>query len=711
MKKNVLIIIIILSVYAPLFECLDHFGFEDASRFNSLKFFFNAPEKIIRFFFGDQTGGLMIDGEAYYRPLGSIFYFFNYKFFGFSARSLHISSLFIFICSVFLLYNITYTLIKSKSSAFFAVITFILYPALIPYSIFFAVDSILMLSLFFILAAIYLYQKKKNILYINTLVFCAFFSKEIAYTLPLILIFYEIIVNNSPVFHAIKKNILMIIISTVFYIYRIVIFNGLYHYSSSKILSKNFLLKLSCKIIFLVQLYDSFFISAAIIFLFAIFFIKIGNSVKRQKTVIFIIIWAILGILPEINHYINKKDFDSYRSMFTLTAPFSILIAAMINNIFRICLKNKTILFLISFFFIFMYFINLNIIDGWKELSEYRNELALKVKNIISNDNKNNIILFCRNINSKKFPESAAFQSTTYIMDIIYNDFEYSNKKFHNNYIFNVNDINDFIKSDNFSAYYIDKEIKKIELPELLEIYSDKHSCKIINKLLDDKNLTLQNSEILSFMGVNDEDEDLFKNHYNPAADKLIKENIYSENNSADFKNLIHLTDFFHYNEFDSKFWVDLILNKKSAPSQEFILSTILYYSIFYEIELFNKNQLIMLANDNFYHSKELKFYIKLILYKNKLISDSVFQKYIPVLSDIKSEIHKKMILNSLILNSGRYNFFKYAFTNKFFISNADNLIFFLHYNIKKLLYDSEILDKNSFNHGFDFVVTNKNFQ
>ncbi len=148
------------------------------------------------YFFVDSSIG---SGETSYRPIVTLSYFFDYSLWKLNAFGYHFTNLLLHITNAVLLYFLIILIVKNKKVALFSSLLFALHPVNSE-----AVNVISfredLLVLMFYLSSFILYIKlnssfgrKKIYLYIFSLIlfFLALFSKEMAISLPLILILYD----------------------------------------------------------------------------------------------------------------------------------------------------------------------------------------------------------------------------------------------------------------------------------------------------------------------------------------------------------------------------------------------------------------------------------------------------------------------------------------------------------------------------------------
>ncbi|MBP7653838.1 hypothetical protein KA977_10475 [Candidatus Dependentiae bacterium] len=645
---------------------------------------------ITQYFLGEHGKAFMTDNFGYYRPFVSFFFYVHYKLFGADSIPLHISSLILFISASFLLFNVVYIILKSKLTALFAVFNFILYPSVVVHSAYAAADSGEIISIFFILLSIYIYQKNINTFFCISSVFCSFFSKEISYTLPAILFGYEILINNSTIKNAFRKNFFLILFSLLFFIFRILIFNGIPHFETGTL--NNVLYKLFNKIIFLVGAYKSILPIIFFIISIMIFIIKIKKSCRLKKILLFLLLWICFAVLPVFNIKINN-DIDSIHYLFYISIPFSILFSVFLSNILKVTYHKPLVYFFISFYFILLFFINNNFINFWHNLSLYRNKLAENVKNEISKNKEFSHILFFDDI------KTGGFSALIHIDDIIY--WHTSNFKKIIYYNFNIKNLDiSSLNIDNVKAYYVSNKIYSLGKNEYMSKFYNSTSYKIINNFSTDKNFVLSAKQILHF--VNFSDDDIFFERYNPAVIEFLKNNTALSddltNNSANFKSFVHFINFIYYDNLNLQYWIELIKKNKMTANDELMFSIIAYYSITLNKKDFHIQNLIEL-NDIFLNSRisqTLNFFITSILYKNNFINPVNYKKNIPNINLIESVTFKKMILNLAILLSDKHSdYFSKCIPLEYF--NFNNLVFYGHYILKNTLYKTGYLNPNSF--------------
>ncbi len=151
------------------------------------------------FFFFDSSY-FTRSGEASYRPVATLSYFVNYLFWKFNPLGYHLTSILLHMINVIMVFFLISLISKNSTTAFFTALLFACHPALTE-----AVNCITysedLLAAVFFLPAFILYIKFKNNNYKNYILFLitlAFFfisllSKEMAITLPVLVILYDLI--------------------------------------------------------------------------------------------------------------------------------------------------------------------------------------------------------------------------------------------------------------------------------------------------------------------------------------------------------------------------------------------------------------------------------------------------------------------------------------------------------------------------------------
>lgn len=138
-------------------------------------------------------------GEASYRPVVTLSYFFDYSLWKLNPCGYHITSLLLHIANALLVYSLANLILKNRKIAWLSSLLFALHPVNSE-----AVNSVAfredLLAFFFYISSFILYLKldgcrpgRKHYLYAFSLAafFLALFSKEMAVTLPVIIILYD----------------------------------------------------------------------------------------------------------------------------------------------------------------------------------------------------------------------------------------------------------------------------------------------------------------------------------------------------------------------------------------------------------------------------------------------------------------------------------------------------------------------------------------
>ncbi|MBP7652123.1 hypothetical protein KA977_01790 [Candidatus Dependentiae bacterium] len=680
-KPFILIFFITLAVYAPLFKNINLFGIED------IILFINIPANTFRFhdlfkyFIGEHLYGITNEYE-FFRPAISLFYFFHYSFFGINASVLHFNSLIIFLLSASILYCISNSITKSDFISYVSAILFILFPSIIPHSSFIALDSGELLALFFILLTLYLYIKNINCIIIIFSAFCAYCSKETTYILPMILFLYDLIIKKQKLNKIFKKNFILIGFSTIFFLYRFMLFNGAskHGYPHSK---NNILLIFFDKLSALLNSYNCKSILIIFIFLIFLYLIKKNKSFKFIRIITFYLIWLLFTIIPIISRSI--KEIDNIHYLFSPALPFVMLISIFFWFLYIASYKNKTICILIILFLGIIYFINIKNSFLWNNIAVLRNNIAYNAKNeILKNSAKNNIIII-------KNYFIGGFNILTSIENNISLLLDGTDKKT----CFNMS--YEKINNPDAAVFIISNNVKKINRAEMINHYYDSPQFKTINKFTEDKNYKLSDSEIFSFLS-----DDYFCFHkYNPAVDHFIKNDTVLANDSSDYKNLVELIEFIYFKKFNSKYWIKRLTDKNIEKNDTIILSSILYYSIILDYNIFNIEELTLLYTLKNQHiiPQPLIFFISSILFKKNLIQYNELISSVPDLNNIDIYFFKKMILNiSVFINSKDCGMADYILNKKFSINNFNDFLFWGHFKLKKNIKNSGYLNPFSFN-------------
>ena len=681
-----LIVFFTAIVYFPFIEDINLLGMEDSQIFNYVPPNILKITDICKYIFGEHVFGITNEYD-FFRPGISLTYYFYYALFGANVIFLKIFALLAFVFFVYFVYQIVLSILKSKISAVMSCLLIIFFPSLIPYGVFEAIDSCELFVLFFIAFTLLCYIKNKRTVLIIFAMVCAYSFKETSYILPAILFFYEIIIRRNSLLGALKKNCTYIIFSLIIIIYRFVLFNGasLHGIGDNEI---RFFLLLAGKIYSLFYSYNSIVPLILFALLAFCFILKRRKSNRILNAAIFFGSWIFFAAIPIVSRPV--KEIDNAHFLFAPGLPFVMLISIFTGNLFVSIKKNKLkYIYIFILFFIFYYY-NFKTVIDWKYVANYRNNLSLKAATVIKKSNlENNIIL-----DGKNFFTGWNLKVGWNLNTIIHNDIQL---RLHNSgkQIFQSIDItkNHF---DNSNFFIITNGIVKADSGNLNNFFINSEQYDIISKFSLDSGCVLSPDEIFRFIT----DDYFCFNKFNPAVDYFINTNSHIKSVSGNFESLVEYLNFLHFNKFNPDFWLNKIVENKFSENDAIMFSVILYYSAFYDMKIFNEQELLALRIMKSKSSipENINFFVSAYLFKNKLINGCELAGSVPNLHKIKIYKIKKMMLNTLIfIDKENENLIKIVFEKKFKILNFSDILFYCHYTLKNFINKSGYMNQLSF--------------
>lgn len=162
---------------------------------NGLSAFLSFPDLL--------AGDLPSHHQGVYRPIRSIYYLLSLKIWGFQPFFFHLQAIIVHTLIVVFVYFTVRALSKKTFPAFATAVLFALHP-IHTEAVTYTSASFDTLGIMFFFASFYFYvrsrlersQKQSSLLLSILLAFLAFFTYEMTLTLPLLIIFYEIIFNK-----------------------------------------------------------------------------------------------------------------------------------------------------------------------------------------------------------------------------------------------------------------------------------------------------------------------------------------------------------------------------------------------------------------------------------------------------------------------------------------------------------------------------------
>lgn len=358
--------------------------------------------------------------EQTYRPVVTFTYFIDYAMWGEKPTGYHFVNVLLHIITAIVIY---FLLKKLFNDQFFAFITTMLYtahPALTE-----AVNCISyredILATLFYTASFLFYLKSSEkfnfyILFSFLFFLLALFSKEMAITLPFVIIIYDFFLKekNSNLYFTVIKNIktyLLYIAIALFYLY--ILFTVFKHPSKSEFFDNTTLLR---RIIFTPynlfhffkiaifpfflnadyyfsypkNLFDLYFIISTLFFVVII--ITIFIAYNRDKTLFFGMLFFLITLIPVLNIIKIYKPFAD-RYLYLPLIGFSIFISRSLFIIFKKIpsnlVKRLFLFFSIIILFLTYSFLTINRNKVWKdEFTLWRDVIK---KNPMSENANNNL--------------------------------------------------------------------------------------------------------------------------------------------------------------------------------------------------------------------------------------------------------------------------------------------------------------------------------
>ncbi len=167
-------------------------------------------------------------GESSYRPIVTISYFIDYHLWGLNPFGFHLHNLILHIANAILLYFLINLISKNKSLSLLTTLLFALHPVNSETVNVISFREDLLIFLFslssfilFIKMSDYAGKRKTFLYYTSIILFLlALFSKEMAVTLPILLILYDYLIKKAPgknILNSLKSRYLCYIIALLFY--------------------------------------------------------------------------------------------------------------------------------------------------------------------------------------------------------------------------------------------------------------------------------------------------------------------------------------------------------------------------------------------------------------------------------------------------------------------------------------------------------------
>ncbi|MDP8233467.1 MAG: hypothetical protein P9M06_01500 [Candidatus Saelkia tenebricola] len=163
-------------------------------------------------------------GEISYRPLKTLTFFFDYKFWGLNPAGFKLTNLLFHILNTFLIYRFCLFLLSQRLVSLVASLVFLMHPVNVE-TVVIATYRHDLMALFFYLTAFFVFisalKSKRKIFFIKSMVCCvlyvlAILSKESALTFLILIALYVYLAFKSKTIRADKKEILFLMLGLVF---------------------------------------------------------------------------------------------------------------------------------------------------------------------------------------------------------------------------------------------------------------------------------------------------------------------------------------------------------------------------------------------------------------------------------------------------------------------------------------------------------------
>ena len=227
-KHLIIISLVCIAVYSNTlsmdFVWDDAYQIKENSQIKSLK---NIPSLFMSEVWAGVEGGLR---SPYYRPVFTLSLALDYFLWGGKSYGFHLTNILLHLMVSIISYYLTYSLARSYTAAFFATLLFAVHPVHAE-AVAWVSGRNELLCAFFMFLSFYLYilyrERRGNRYIVASLFafFIALLSKEMAITLPLIILLYEVSVTDGPI----QKRVLMPFIYTLviipYFLLRLAILN------------------------------------------------------------------------------------------------------------------------------------------------------------------------------------------------------------------------------------------------------------------------------------------------------------------------------------------------------------------------------------------------------------------------------------------------------------------------------------------------------
>jgi len=305
-SPHVLLLLLTFAAYFPL--CCrfgDLFTMEDHAQFIHCTVMGYAD--IIRFFH-TSCWGATVSQDGFYRPLMQLQFFLLHRWFGLAAFPLHLSAFLLFAVIVQLVHLFAFCLFRRRGIALLAAVLFCINPTTTR-TLFFGHNSGDLPMVVFIMLTLICCLRDTHPLLIAGMMLGAFAGKEGSYVLPVLILLYEIIVRRLTLLASCRKHQVMLVLATVFFGFRLILFNGLGGYGpgihrlgadAAGQLAEKLLLCATCY-------HPAFFPGLATLLIMLLVLRFPRRPAAEQRRLVFLWLALLISFLPIASMYITAR--------------------------------------------------------------------------------------------------------------------------------------------------------------------------------------------------------------------------------------------------------------------------------------------------------------------------------------------------------------------------------------------------------------------
>lgn len=367
-----------------------------AAYFNTLNGFFISDDYAFLTFLKDGRlkdliyADLPLKGGFFVRPLGNLWWWFDYSIWRFNPIGYHINNTSIHALSSILVALIAFSVFKDRKISFFSGVLFSLHPVHAEAVTWLSIRYDLLCAFFYLLTLytfnLYISQRHKRYVYLVSIIAypLALLSKEMAITLPLILILYDFIATNKLKF---KLYLPYILITFIYLIWRIAIIGDIGGYrdpSGQPLFFRELGIEILLKGIGYHLPFDLLFPFNKDIFKFSHYIILIilmtiiilsaisrKDSPFKGKIIIFSSGWILISVMPVYNMLCVGSNLFGSRILYLPSVGFCIFLAYIIG-------RNLSLQVIAGLFYAFILLVNNS---AWNTAAAIAGEVPRIVKN------------------------------------------------------------------------------------------------------------------------------------------------------------------------------------------------------------------------------------------------------------------------------------------------------------------------------------------